>query len=67
MTAFAHIRLDATWQPNARLARAVGVAFGRGESQSRSETVVQPRYRIAKQEQPIEGPGTGTVGRRRKR
>jgi hypothetical protein len=67
MTAFAHTLLDANWQPDARFARAVGMARGCGESQSRSEAVVQPLYRITQQETPIVGAGTGSVGRRRKR
>jgi hypothetical protein len=68
MTVFAHTLLDATWQPDARLARAVGMACGRGESPYRNEAVVvQPLAGITEQGQTREGPGTGIVGRRRKR
>jgi hypothetical protein len=66
MTTFAHTQIE-KWQPDTRLARALGSARGRGESRSRKMGVVQPLYRIAEQNQQIEGAGTGTVGRRRKR
>jgi hypothetical protein len=67
MTILAHMLLDASWPADARLARARAVAFGCGESASNRTGVVQPLYRITEQEQPIEGSGTGSVGRRRKR
>lgn len=67
MMAFAHILVDAMWQPDARIARAGGPAFGCGESPSRITDGEQPLYRIATQEKSIEGVGTGSVGQRRKR
>lgn len=68
MTAFAHTPLDAMWQPDARLARALATAFGQGSAESQSGIlgVEQPVYGIT-QGRPIEGVGTGGVGRRRKR
>ena len=67
MTAFAHNLIDAEWQPDARLARAGGMALGCGESPSRNEGVVQPLYALTQQDKTIEGTGTGRLRRRRKR
>ena len=67
MTAFAHNLIDAKWQPDARLARAGGMAFGCGESPAPNQGLVQPLYGRAQQDKTIEGAGTGRVRRRRKR
>lgn len=64
MTVYAHTLLDASWQPDARLARVGAMPFGCGEAESRSKGVVR-LYRITEQ-QPLKGVGTGGVGRRRK-
>src|SRR5690348_3938128 len=67
MTAFAHPQLDAMWQPDARRARACRRVVGYDESQFESARVGQPLSLISKQGTRIEGSGTGSVGRRRKR